>query len=179
MITLFFTMSNCQHKNKNKIIGVATFNGPNVFGSVTLSELDDKGKKVRIKANLTGLQKWKGKKAWHIHEAGDLRLKGCKGACSHFNPKSVNHGGPKDKVKHVGDLGNLFIDSNGNSKSSITVDFVRLRGKHSVMGRSIVIHEGEDDLGKGGDSGSLSTGNAGGRIGCAVIGYAEKSKLYF
>ena len=172
-------MSTCQHKHKNKIVGVATFNGPHVFGHITLTEIDEKGKKVRIKANLSGLQKFKGKRAWHIHEAGDLRLKGCKGACSHFNPKGVNHGGPKDKVKHVGDLGNLVVENNGNSKSCSTVDFVRLRGKHSVMGRSIVIHEGEDDLGRGGNPESLSTGNAGGRIGCAVIGYAENSMLYF
>ena len=34
---------------------------------------------------------------------------------------------------------------------------------------SLQIHERMDDLGRGGDSGSLATGNAGARLGCCVI----------
>ena len=64
-------------------------------------------------------------------------------------------------------------------------DLVKLRGKYSVIGRSVVIHADEDDCGTGGlDSDgnivdpkkykeSIKTGNAGARIGCAVIGYAS------
>jgi Cu/Zn superoxide dismutase len=44
-----------------------------------------------------------------------------------------------------------------------------------IIGRSIIIHEQEDDLGKGKNEESLYTGNAGKRIACAVIGYSEKS----
>ena len=52
---------------------------------------------------------------------------------------------------------------------------VKLRGtKANVIGRSIVIHEQPDDLGKGGHDDSLTTGHAGGRITCAVIGYSKK-----
>jgi Cu-Zn family superoxide dismutase len=79
----------------------------------------------------------------------------------------------------VGDLGNLLVKNDGTCTSSLTIDFVQLQGRRSVMGRSLVIHESIDDLGKGGDAESLKTGNAGARIGCAVIGYAQKSKLYF
>ena len=35
------------------------------------------------------------------------------------------------------------------------------------------VHALEDDLGLGGDDGSLKTGNAGARIGCCVIGFGE------
>lgn len=38
------------------------------------------------------------------------------------------------------------------------------------MGRAIVVHTGTDDLGLGGNEGSLKNGNSGGRAGCGVIG---------
>ena len=40
----------------------------------------------------------------------------------------------------------------------------------SVVGRSVVIHADEDDLGLGGQSDSLTTGHAGARLACGVIG---------
>ena len=36
-----------------------------------------------------------------------------------------------------------------------------LHGQFSVVNRAIVVHAGEDDLGRGGDAESLKTGNAG------------------
>ena len=52
---------------------------------------------------------------------------------------------------------------------------VKLRGtKANVIGRSVVIHEDMDDLGMGGHNDSLTTGHAGKRITCAVIGYSKR-----
>lgn len=45
-----------------------------------------------------------------------------------------------------------------------------LYGPNTIAGRAIVVHEGEDDLGQGGDEGSMTTGNAGGRLVCGIIG---------
>ena len=55
------------------------------------------------------------------------------------------------------------------AKFSVTAQRVDLIGDRSVIGRGLVIHEDEDDLGKGGDAESLKTGNAGERLACGVI----------
>ena len=38
-----------------------------------------------------------------------------------------------------------------------------------AVGHAIVVHAGQDDLGKGGNAESLITGNAGGRLACCVV----------
>jgi hypothetical protein len=39
-----------------------------------------------------------------------------------------------------------------------------------LWGRSIIVHEDKDDLGKGGKEDSLITGHSGKRLGCALFG---------
>jgi Cu-Zn family superoxide dismutase len=46
---------------------------------------------------------------------------------------------------------------------------VQLQGEFSVIGRSMVVHAAEDDLGRGGNAESKKTGNAGTRLACGVI----------
>lgn len=141
-------------------------------------ELEEYGKKrVKITVNVNNLEPYS-IHAIHIHETGDLS-NGCTTLKAHYNPHKKTHGGPNDKNRHVGDFGNIVADKNGNVNVSFMSNIVKLKGKYSVIGRSFVIHEGVDDLGKGGNKESLITGNAGSRIGCGVIGFAADSKLYF
>ena len=48
-----------------------------------------------------------------------------------------------------------------------------LQGSQSIVGRAVVLHAGRDDLGRGGDEGSLKTGNAGPRIACCTLMLTE------
>ncbi|KAL8124528.1 hypothetical protein AgCh_012247 [Apium graveolens] len=80
----------------------------------------------------------------------------------HFNPEGLTHGAPEDEVRHAGNLGNIIAN----------VDVIlelELSGPNAVIGRALVVHELEDDLGKGDHKLSLSTGNAGGRLTCAKM----------
>jgi len=104
-----------------------------------------------------------GKHGFHIHEFGDLS-DGCKSAGGHYNPEGVEHGGLLQG--HVGDLGNITADDSGTARFQIKAQRVDLS---DVVGRAVVIHADEDDLGTGGDEESLKTGNAGDRVGCGVI----------
>ncbi|XP_036619424.1 extracellular superoxide dismutase [Cu-Zn] [Trichosurus vulpecula] len=101
-------------------------------------------------------------RAIHIHKFGDLS-NGCDGTSSHYNPHSVDH------PHHPGDFGNFPV-KDGKIRKFRSNFSASLFGPYSVLGRAIVVHEQEDDLGKGNNKGSLEHGNAGKRLACCVIG---------
>ena len=82
----------------------------------------------------------------------------------------MTHGGPDDEIRHVGDLGNLYAGEDGVAHFELEDRLVNLYGEFSVIGRSCICHADRDDLGKGGHELSLTTGNAGARLACGVIG---------
>jgi Cu-Zn family superoxide dismutase len=127
-----------------------------------------------IVGKITGLEP--GEHGFHIHEFGDLS-QGCESAGGHYNPDGVDHG--ELQQGHVGDLGNITADDSGTASIKIVADRVDLIGERSVVGRSVVVHADQDDLGKGGDAESLKTGNAGDRLACGVITLKETIKENF
>lgn len=110
-----------------------------------------------------------GKHGFHVHESGNL-THCCTSLKGHFNPTNSVHGGPNSDIRHVGDLGNIDVNSEGVANIDFTDHLIKLNGTNSIIGRSLVIHEDEDDLGLGGNAESLKTGNAGTRIAYAIIG---------
>nr|QMS43996.1 Cu/Zn superoxide dismutase [Geloina coaxans] len=140
----------------------------NVTGVITLTQ-DAPGKEVKVAGDITGLTA--GDHGFHVHEFGD-NSDGCTSAGAHNNPDGVDHAGPQDAVRHVGDLGNVTADESG-CKVDITDKVITLVGERSIIGRTLVVHENKDDLGRGGHELSKTTGNAGGRLACGVIGIAK------
>ncbi|CAG0913102.1 unnamed protein product, partial [Notodromas monacha] len=122
---------------------------------------------VMVSGRVKGLAP--GEHAFHIHEFGDLR-EGCLRAGDHFNPFHSVHAAPSSLRRHVGDLGNIIADNDGVARVSILDHRLTLYGPFSILGRAVVVHDGRDDFGVGGNPYSLSSGNAGNRLACGVIG---------
>jgi Cu-Zn family superoxide dismutase len=134
------------------------------------------GEEMRIQGQLSGLRPNK-KHGFHIHEYGDLSM-GCASLCSHFNPDKKLHGGLTSRNHHAGDLGNIVSNSRGIAPVSLKSRLLKTWGKYNIIGRSIVVHEDEDDLGRGGHEDSHMTGHSGKRIGCAIIGHSPAKLAY-
>ena len=145
----------------------------NLSGFVLFNE-DLINKCTLIQVKIKGLPK--GLHGFHIHQSGDLR-NSCSSLCAHYNPKNKSHGDITDKERHVGDLGNIKPNKKGICSVKLNDKLIKLRGKFSVIGRSIVIHENPDDLGRGNNKDSLTTGNSGKRIACGIIGYSMNNKF--
>uniref|UniRef100_A0A075W0S9 Superoxide dismutase [Cu-Zn] n=1 Tax=Dastarcus helophoroides TaxID=1169899 RepID=A0A075W0S9_9CUCU len=148
---------------------VCVLSGEIVKGTVWFTQEGDKAP-VQVQGSISGLGK--GLHGFHIHEFGD-NTNGCISAGAHFNPHNKQHGGPKHTERHVGDLGNVEAGEDGVAKISITDDVISLHGDHNIVGRTVVVHADPDDLGDGGHELSKTTGNAGARLACGVIGITK------
>ncbi|XP_017027282.1 extracellular superoxide dismutase [Cu-Zn] isoform X2 [Drosophila kikkawai] len=171
-LALCATICSAAQARNNAIQAIAYLTGPvqadnsQVKGNVTFTQ-NDCGQNVHVRIQLEGVKE--GKHGFHIHEKGDLS-NGCASMGGHYNPDKVDHGGPHHEVRHVGDLGNLEVNSSGTIDITYTDTVISLTGKRTIIGRGCVLHELEDDLGQGNHTDSKKTGNAGGRIACGVIG---------
>ena len=128
-----------------------------VTGTVTFTKVGDE---VQVVANILNLTP--GKHGFHIHEKGDCSAPDASSAGAHFNPTMKHHGGPMTADHHSGDLGNIEADASGKAH----LDWkgkLSLAGPDSIIGKSVVVHEKEDDLK------TDPSGNSGARIACGVI----------
>ena len=142
---------------------VAVIDSGKIKGNVVFKQKDEH---VSIKIDVKGLSK-NHLHGFHIHESGDLR-EGCKSCCAHYNPDEKEHGGLDNG--HKGDLGNIKTDEDGNCSMTIRTDKFIV---DEILGRSIIIHQDEDDCGLGQFEDSKTTGHSGARIACSVIGISK------
>ncbi len=133
-----------------------------VSGTIRFTQQDDG---VKVEADVKGLTP--GKHGFHVHEHGDLSKPDFTSAGGHFNPKGHPHADRSADQRHVGDLGNLEADAQGNAKTSFVDQQLQLTGPDSIIGRAVIVHAKADDLK------SQPTGDAGGRVAGGVIGVGK------
>jgi Cu-Zn family superoxide dismutase len=141
---------------------IQPLSGSKVQGTVTFTK---SGEAVMVKGKITGLTP--GLHGFHVHEYGDLSSNDGLSTGGHFNPEGEPHGGREAHKRHVGDLGNIKADESGTAAFEFTDKMIALHGKHSILGRGLIVHAKADD------EKTQPTGDAGGRIGGGVIGVAN------
>jgi Cu-Zn family superoxide dismutase len=120
---------------------------------------------VQVTAEISGLSE--GNKGFHIHQYGDCTAANGTSAGGHFNPEGMDHAGPTDAIRHMGDMGNITANAQGNAMIDYVDKTIHI---NMILGRGVIVHNGEDDLS------SQPSGAAGPRVACGVIGVASASE---
>jgi len=158
LITLGALATLAQAQDVTKAVAkLESRSGSQVTGTVTFTKSGDQ---VEVVADIQNLKP--GNHGFHLHEKGDCSAPDAASAGGHFNPTHQHHGGPTSAEHHAGDLGNIVADASGKAH----LDWkgkLDLSGPNSIIGKSVVVHEKEDDLK------TDPAGNAGARIACGVI----------
>lgn len=139
--------------------------GNQILGTVMFEKVSGG---INVAANVTGLEE--GEHGFHIHQFGDCTAADQTSAGGHYNPYDMEHGAPTDSVRHMGDMGNLLADADGNATLENLDQVIELNGTNSIIGRAVIIHGGTDDFT------SQPSGAAGPRIACGVIGIANSGE---
>jgi superoxide dismutase, Cu-Zn family len=134
-----------------------------VKGTISFTKTDEG---VRVQAEVSGLDA-DSRHGFHIHQYGNCTSDDGMATGGHFNPHDQPHAGPMDEHRHMGDLGNLVSDENGQAVLDYIDTVISMSGWDAILGRGVIVHERRDDLE------SQPVGDAGGRIGCGVIGVAN------
>lgn len=125
-----------------------------VEGRVDFTQI---GGGVRVLAFVQGLDD--GLFGFTIHEGSS-----CERPRGHFNPANTPHGDPAlaSHLRHSGDLGNIRSERSRARYDRID-KVLRLDSTHSIVGRVVAVHSGQDDLNSQPDGGS------GDIVACGVI----------
>lgn len=154
--------ANDTSETQELIVQMEPRSNSNVSG--TIKFVEENGK-VTMTAELNGLDE--GMHAIHLHENADCSAKDATSAGGHWNPTFEDHGkwGDADGY-HRGDIGNF--DANADGEGSITFTTSEWcigceDEKKNILNKAVIVHSGADDFV------SQPSGDAGARVGCAVI----------
>jgi Cu-Zn family superoxide dismutase len=111
--------------------------------------LDNGEEGAWVRANMSGFPPNSirhGGNAWHVHISADSSGGDGFTLGGHFNPFKEDHGCPIENGthRHVGDMGNVYTDKDGNVVGDWYFDMMRFSGPASVTGRSILLFQDPD-----------------------------------
>lgn len=149
-----------------------------VTGIVRLAE---RAGRLRVEYDLSGLTP--GQHGMHVHENascapadhdGDGAPEAAGAAGGHYDPLStMNHSvgifNTRAAERHLGDIGNITADENGNARGRMNIRGLQLSGTLEgtaydfTTSRTIIVHADRDDLR------SQPGGNSGARVGCGLL----------
>lgn len=141
---------------------LAPTQGNEANGTVTFRMVDGR---VHVTGQVAGL-KPNSEHGFHIHEKGDCSAPDASSAGGHFNPDQKNHGSVAQDPHHGGDMANIKANAEGIAMIDAPVSSNVNIGKgdgSDIVGRGLIVHADPDDYT------TQPTGNAGGRLACAVI----------
>lgn len=142
------------------VVKLQSVAGKNVNGSVVFTQ---EGDQVHVIADVAGVEP-PGNHGFHLHQTGDCSAPDFTSAGGHFNPGNTPHACPGDDIRHGGDFGSILIKPDGTGTLDITTDLLTVDdGPLGVLGKAVILHEGEDDCV------TQPTGNAGARLACGVV----------
>jgi Cu-Zn family superoxide dismutase len=135
--------------------------GSNVTGTALFTQ---SGATVTLEIELEGISP-AGPRGVHIHQNGTCGAAdgGATEAGGHWNPADASHGSPDAGARHLGDVGNITIGSDGRGTLTFSTNAwsIGTGTETDVAGHALVIHGIEDTL--------LPDAAFGPRIGCGVI----------
>ena len=127
-----------------------------IKGTVKFSKVKDG---VHIRAVIQGLTP--GKHGLYIHEFGECQGKNPDFIGAHYHPFSQD-GQQTVEGQHLGDLGYLMANQEGKAFYETVNKMIKLQGKNSILGRSIVINAKEEEE-------TLKAGASKIKVACGVI----------
>jgi Cu-Zn family superoxide dismutase len=133
-------------------------------------KLRQRGDSVEIKLEIQGAVT-PGFHGFHVHSVGAC-IAPFTTAGGHYNPGGATH---RD---HAGDLPVLYVDADGEAEARVSTDRFAVNDLFDADGSAFILHAGPDNYANiptdrydpDADATTLATGDAGGRIGCGVIG---------
>lgn len=122
------------------------------------------GDRLTLNAAVTGLEP--GEHGFHLHTVGKCIAPDFTSAAGHLNPGGKSHGSMSAGGMHLGDLPNIQIKANRTGAAQVDLQGNAadvLEDIFDADGTAVVIHAKPDDYK------TDPSGDAGGRIACAVI----------
>jgi Cu-Zn family superoxide dismutase len=128
------------------------------------AELQADGESLSLSVEVSGLEP--GQRGFHLHTIGLCEGPDFKSAGGHLNPFAKTHGSQSAGGKHLGDLPNIQVDTDGTASVTLLIDTPRSEALPHIFdedGTAVMIHAGPDDLS------SDPAGAAGPRVACGVM----------